>query len=115
MAGYARRTGATWRMPSSSPANRFMSPRSHNRSCATWDETATLSPNTDLYAELQSLPHDDYQIRGDASASAKAWSVESSYRRPYQMHAAIGPSCAVALYDGGKLTVWTHSQGVYPL
>ncbi len=82
---------------------------------ATWDESATLSPNTDLYAELQSLPHDDYQIRGDASASAQAWSVESSYRRPYQMHAAIGPSCAVALYDGGKLTVWTHSQGVYPL
>ena len=82
---------------------------------ATWDETATLSPKTDLYAELQSLPHEDYQIRGDATPSAKSWSVESSYRRPYQMHAAIGPSCAVALFEANKLTVWTHSQGVYPL
>jgi nicotinate dehydrogenase subunit B len=82
---------------------------------ATWDERATLFPQTDIYAELQSLPHEDYLIRGEATPSAKTWSVESSYRRPYQMHAAIGPSCAVALYEGSKLTVWTHSQGVYPL
>jgi CO/xanthine dehydrogenase Mo-binding subunit len=82
---------------------------------ATWDETATPSPKTDLYAELQSLPHEDYQIRGEAAPSAKPWSLESSYRRPYQMHAAIGPSCAVALFEASKLTVWTHSQGVYPL
>src|SRR4029077_4237587 len=26
-----------------------------------------------------------------------------------------GPSCAVALWDAGGLTVWTHSQGVGPL
>jgi nicotinate dehydrogenase subunit B len=82
---------------------------------ASWDERATLSPQADVYAELQSLPHEDYQIRGDAAPGAKPWSVESSYRRPYQMHAAIGPSCAVALFEANKLTVWTHSQGVYPL
>jgi len=82
---------------------------------ATWDERATLSPQADVYAEMQTLPHEDYLIQGDASPGAKTWSVESSYRRPYQMHAAIGPSCAVALFEAGKLTVWTHSQGVYPL
>jgi CO/xanthine dehydrogenase Mo-binding subunit len=31
------------------------------------------------------------------------------------MHGAIGPSCAVGLYQDGLVTVWTHSQGVYPL
>jgi CO/xanthine dehydrogenase Mo-binding subunit len=31
------------------------------------------------------------------------------------MHGAIGPSCAVGLYRDGELTLWTHSQGVYPL
>jgi CO/xanthine dehydrogenase Mo-binding subunit len=31
------------------------------------------------------------------------------------MHAALGPSAAVAQLIEGKLTVWTHSQGVYPL
>jgi CO/xanthine dehydrogenase Mo-binding subunit len=30
-------------------------------------------------------------------------------------HASIAPSCGVALYRDGRLTVWTHSQGVYPL
>ena len=30
------------------------------------------------------------------------------------MHASIGPSCAVALLTDGKLTVWTHTQGVFP-
>jgi nicotinate dehydrogenase subunit B len=30
-------------------------------------------------------------------------------------HAAIGPSCAVARFEGGKMTVWSHSQGVFPL
>ena len=34
--------------------------------------------------------------------------------RPYQMHGSIGPSCAVALLQDDALTVWTHSQGVYP-
>ncbi len=41
--------------------------------------------------------------------------LEASYRRPYQMHGAIGPSCAVGWLKDGALTVWTHSQGVYPL
>ena len=30
-------------------------------------------------------------------------------------HASIGPSCALAEFKDGKLTVWTHSQGVFPL
>jgi CO/xanthine dehydrogenase Mo-binding subunit len=31
------------------------------------------------------------------------------------MHGAIGPACAVAQFKDGALTVWTHSQGVFPL
>src|SRR5437763_570041 len=30
-------------------------------------------------------------------------------------HASIGPSAAVAEFKEDKLTVWTHSQGVFPL
>jgi nicotinate dehydrogenase subunit B len=41
--------------------------------------------------------------------------LEAMYTRPYQAHASIGPSCAVAQWQEGKLTVWTHSQGVFPL
>jgi len=31
------------------------------------------------------------------------------------MHGSIGPSAAIALANGDKLTVWSHSQGVYVL
>jgi CO/xanthine dehydrogenase Mo-binding subunit len=27
----------------------------------------------------------------------------------------MGPSCGLAVFEGGQLTVWTHAQGVYPL
>jgi len=41
---------------------------------------------------------------------------QACYSRPYLAHAAIGPSCAVAdPTDPSKLTVWSHSQGVFPL
>jgi nicotinate dehydrogenase subunit B len=30
-------------------------------------------------------------------------------------HGSIGPSCALAELKDGKMTVWTHSQGVFPL
>jgi nicotinate dehydrogenase subunit B len=41
--------------------------------------------------------------------------IEARYTRPFQLHASIGPSCAVAHSEEGKLTVWTHSQGVFGL
>ena len=41
--------------------------------------------------------------------------LEARYTRPFQLHASIGPSCAVAHSEEGKLTVWTHSQGVFAL
>ena len=41
--------------------------------------------------------------------------VSAHYSRPWLMHGAIGPSCAVALWENGSVTVWTHSQGVEPL
>ena len=44
-----------------------------------------------------------------------ATTVRAVYERPYQMHGSLAPSAALARFVGGKLTVWTHSQGIYPL
>lgn len=41
--------------------------------------------------------------------------IRSSYAKPFIAHASIGPSCALARFDGTLLTVWTHSQGIYNL
>ena len=40
---------------------------------------------------------------------------EATYTRGYIAHASISPSCALAEFRDGQLTVWTHCQGVYPL
>jgi CO/xanthine dehydrogenase Mo-binding subunit len=40
---------------------------------------------------------------------------QAIYTRMHIAHASVAPSCGLALYRDGRLTVWTHSQGVYPL
>ncbi|MFC5625852.1 xanthine dehydrogenase family protein molybdopterin-binding subunit [Algoriphagus winogradskyi] len=40
---------------------------------------------------------------------------QADYFRPYHMHASMGPSCAVALWEPNLLTVWSATQGVYPV
>jgi nicotinate dehydrogenase subunit B len=41
--------------------------------------------------------------------------VEATYRKPYLAHASMGPSCALAEFRDGRFTVWSHTQGVFPL
>jgi nicotinate dehydrogenase subunit B len=41
--------------------------------------------------------------------------VHAVYKMPFQAHASIGPSCAVAELRDGVMTVWCSSGGVYPL
>jgi nicotinate dehydrogenase subunit B len=83
---------------------------------AHWDETTSLPDAADLYDWVRGAPAKDFTIlERRAGAAAGARSLEATYHRPYQMHASIGPSCAVAFAEGEHLTVWTHSQGVYPL
>ena len=50
----------------------------------------------------------------DAPSNA-AVTLQARFERPYHMHGSIAPSAAMALFDNGELTVWTHSQGVYVL
>jgi len=84
------------------------------RARAAWDEPRKLP--RDIYATLAALPSQDTVIAGaDAPALQNGRVIEAGYTRPYQIHGAIGPACAVARYENGALTIWTHSQGVYPL
>jgi hypothetical protein len=48
------------------------------------------------------------------AGAANARRLSATYSRPPIAHASMAPSCAVAVYEEGQLTVWTHSQGVFP-
>jgi CO/xanthine dehydrogenase Mo-binding subunit len=41
--------------------------------------------------------------------------IDLTCRRPFLSHAPMGPSAAMARWGEDGLTVWSHSQGVYPL
>ncbi|MBW8904634.1 MAG: xanthine dehydrogenase family protein molybdopterin-binding subunit [Betaproteobacteria bacterium] len=84
------------------------------RARAQWQESAKMP--RDIYATLPQLKSEDTVIAGgDTQLPQGARVIEAEYRRPYQIHGSIGPACAVARHEGNTLTVWTHSQGVYPL
>jgi nicotinate dehydrogenase subunit B len=51
--------------------------------------------------------------QGEPQHSAQKY--EATYTRPYLAHASVAPSCGLAVFRGGHLQVWTHSQGVFPL
>jgi nicotinate dehydrogenase subunit B len=83
---------------------------------AKWKDGPKLPDPKTIYEHLLALPSQDKVIgEKDAQLPAGAKVIEATYHRPYQAHAAIGPSCALAELKDGKLTVWTHSQGVFPL
>ena len=85
---------------------------------AKWKETESLPPSGDaLYRHLMSAaaPAQTVAEKSSATAAAPVKTLDALYTRPFQAHASIGPSCAVAQWQDGALTVWTHSQGVFPL
>ncbi|WP_297693563.1 molybdopterin cofactor-binding domain-containing protein [Phenylobacterium sp.] len=81
---------------------------------AAWRRTAPPLPEGRPEAGLSGASQDQV-IFDKPGGAGGAKTVKARYSRPWLMHAAVGPSCAVALLRNGQMTVWTHSQGVYPL
>lgn len=82
---------------------------------ATWDRVRTLSPDQQEAAWLVGKPTDE-RVHGDPKpADVPPAVVEATYSRPYIAHASMAPSCALAEYRNGILSVWSHTQGPYPL
>jgi nicotinate dehydrogenase subunit B len=81
-----------------------------------WDGSEPVNPFQEEVRWLLQQPSIDRLIGPEAHPPAAGVKIhEATYSRAYFAHASIGPSCGVALFSGGRLQVWTHSQGVYPL
>ena len=87
------------------------------RRAATWSAGATLPDESALASFLKAQPVESTVIdKRSAAHSAKATrTLRRQYTRPYIAHASIAPSCAMAQWNGERVHVWTHSQGVYLL
>ncbi|MCK9916134.1 molybdopterin-dependent oxidoreductase [Microbacteriaceae bacterium K1510] len=81
-----------------------------------WQPGDALPDPANIFAVIRSLPSNDTVILNKGTPVQQGYrTLKATFRRPYHLHGSIGPSCAVALYEADKLTVWTHTQGVYPL
>ncbi|MET4231207.1 CO/xanthine dehydrogenase Mo-binding subunit [Bradyrhizobium sp. LA6.10] len=87
------------------------------RKGATWSAGEPLPDEDDLASFLKSQPVETTVIDTRAASTTKkaARTLRRQYTRPYIAHASIAPSCAMAQWDGERVHVWTHSQGVYLL
>jgi nicotinate dehydrogenase subunit B len=82
---------------------------------AKWSEKPGLPNQNDLLRVITGLPSQDsviFEVSDPATTGQRT--LEATYTRPYQSHGSIGPSCAVAQLNNDVMTVWTHTQGVYP-
>ena len=86
----------------------------------TWTPGTGLPEQATVFETWRKLPvakEDVTQTVGDAKAAldSSARRVKATYDFAVQTHATIGPSCAVADFQGGKLTVWTSSQATHSM
>ncbi len=86
---------------------------------ATWSPGATLPAQASFYDYLRRQPSRDTLIvdSGDVDQALTSTTsvVRATYRHPYQMHGALGSSCAVADVTGDRATIWSPTQSVYPV
>jgi CO/xanthine dehydrogenase Mo-binding subunit len=85
----------------------------------TWSASAPLPPISELYDTLVKTPANDRAVTDaggvpEAIAGA-AKTVRARYRWPFQLHASIGASCAVADVKRDSATIWSSTQGPHTL
>jgi CO/xanthine dehydrogenase Mo-binding subunit len=84
-----------------------------------WASNEQLPKTGDLRTFIKNLPAgiETHEDKGDLNAAMQGPGIKhkAGYFKPYIMHASTGPSCAVAVFENDQLSIWTHSQGVYPL
>ncbi len=86
------------------------------RAAAKWDLPADSETQDTVHDWLLRQKTQDILIKHEPSkgAAAPAATIEATYKRPYHMHASIGPSTAVATLDADGVThIQTHSQSVF--
>src|SRR5580693_3060999 len=84
-----------------------------------WKPTPTLPDLKDIETALRANPSTPRTLldKGDVDAAiaGAAKPMPRTYRWPYQMHASIGPSCAVADFKDGHIRVWSGTQNPHIL
>lgn len=84
-----------------------------------WKPFTPVAPLDDLAAAISANPAKPRVVQDigdvDAAIARSDRAFARTYVWPYQLHASIGPSCAVADWHGDHATVWTGTQNPHVL
>jgi CO/xanthine dehydrogenase Mo-binding subunit len=101
-------------------ANEWAAIRAARELKATWSQGQPLPVSDVLERSMQSAVSEHEQTtmeRGDAASVLVTASkqLSASYYWPFQSHASLGPSCAIADVRESGTTVWSSTQDTYGL
>ena len=84
-----------------------------------WQAPPAAPAFKDVWEAIRATPTTDRVVLSvgnvDTGMASAARTLTATYRTPFQMHASIGPSCAVAEVREGSATVWSGTQGSFGL
>jgi len=86
------------------------------RAQCTWEKSAPVPDDIHAWLKAHVAERQVSKELADPAARARGVKrVQAAYTKPYIAHASIGPSCALARWEGKRLELWTHSQGIFNL
>ncbi|MFT7475599.1 MAG: nicotinate dehydrogenase subunit B [Verrucomicrobiales bacterium] len=92
------------------------------RALAEWEGTSAMPTEPDDLLTLPLSTYDvvdgtdvDYEVGTPSRRADGRFDLTARYTKQFTMHGSLGPSAAVAHFDGEKLTIRSSTQGVYPL
>lgn len=83
-----------------------------------WSRPAIFPQQKDLPRHIKEIAEEAEIVHGKETTldtESAEISLKAAYFKPYTMHGAMGPACAIGFYDGETLHIWSHSQGIYPM
>lgn len=85
------------------------------RRAARWDAPTGGPTSETIYDWLKQQPAKEITIRDNANPAAAqaAHVIEAEFRRPYQMHASIGPATAIATFTDAGVLIQSHTQSPF--
>jgi nicotinate dehydrogenase subunit B len=89
--------------------------RARNALRVTWAHTGKPCEFDDVYRTVRNTPLLEEQVESKVGDTAKAFGsadavLEATYLLPVNSHGMMGPSCAVADFRDGSLTLWSGTQ-----
>ncbi|MCR5856255.1 molybdopterin-dependent oxidoreductase [Mesorhizobium sp. J428] len=81
---------------------------------AIWQDRRELRSEQATAGWVAAQPSHDRRI-GDPMPEEAMTRLSMRFSRPFLSHGSIAPSCALALWQAGHLSIWSHAQGMHPL